>query len=474
MYKHKKEEILLDTIRVINDRFAKVAATYTRGFCKVRYSGTTAKTDLQTIYLPASVENFSEEGTDRAWGYLNHEAGHIEVERCFKVDRKRRQKAKNSQAIFDEVPVELREFAIHPGSKVVLMSEACATFVKVARKIVDVATLVSWGYKKINATADQLHSIFNALEDPRMEAAVMRRWVGTRRHILAIREESHENLKEMVSDPKFSHCDGSFDFFLIGLVFAIEGSSFSYLGDKTKAAIAGVYDLLKMYKDEGDFITHHGFYDAFNMSLAIIGRIFRLSDPDEFSELPEEPEGGADEAYEDGDSSDEEKPEDDSPEESDGDEEADSEEEQFDDSADEDAQGEEEDDADGQGEEDADGQGEDTDEDVEEQGEAGEDCDESGDEAGEGDENSEEDENATEGADSDSNESESSDEDVHEEGSRDQSDDESESQNNDSKGSSSDDFKLEVGMIIRIKSTKKKARITKICADGSIEASEIK
>ena len=62
--------------------------------------------------------------------------------------------------------------------------------------------------------------------------------------------------------------------FAIGLVYELHGKAQPF-GEKVQTQIDACQDLIELYRDEGDWKTAHGDYDAVNFSLACLGRVYR-------------------------------------------------------------------------------------------------------------------------------------------------------------------------------------------------------
>ena len=416
----KRVPLTASTTRVVEDRFAKIASAYTKGFVKVRYIGNRICTDqVEVITMPQSIENCGEDLIAKAWGYLNHEMGHIEVQRALTIAKAtpgngpgahRAKFARCSEALYEAIPVKVRKCGVEPGTLLRTPVEMLLDLRRYGRDFADAYEM------NAHVAVTMIKDLVNVTEDPRMEEQVSKRWAGAAENLALGTEFAHATWKEKSAKLLEEGTDGSFFQFGCGVIFYLQGVDPAFMGPRVEHMIEATQDILDLYLEEWNIEDAHGFYDAWNCAIALLARCYEVlggltppkaDEPSlgDFEEADESEEGEEDEAGEP------------SP-------------------ADDDEEGEVAE-SDGEAEE----------------GEAGDDDgDESDDGASEDGADSESDSEGDDGGDSD------------------ESGDDGEDSEGEGDGSKGARGALEVGQKIRIKSTGKVAHVTKVYPDGSIEA----
>ena len=266
-----------DTTGFVADRFAKIATTYTGGFTRVQYAASVCTNVKGMITLPVEMKTISDGtylGADfdvketLALSYIHHEMGHDDVELRLRAARDRREKKKATFALYVMVPEELKRIAMKPRTAILLTSEWLDSLPSYGRFIAN-----AYGGNSASATK-QLLTLTNAAEDPRQEAIVSARWPGAGAHLAFGNEHSLVEWGKRVEKIKASGKDSEFLIFAIGLVYELHGKAQPF-GEKVQTQIDACQDLIELYRDEGDWKTAHGYYDAVNFSLACLGRVYR-------------------------------------------------------------------------------------------------------------------------------------------------------------------------------------------------------
>ncbi len=194
----KKVSVTCNTTRIVEDRLAKVAATYTNGYVRVLYVGDRIATDVRgTIFLPAALQDVDPNEEPIAWSHTCHEMGHQGVENDLQRLRKMRKKVVASAALAALVPPELhklRDRLCAPGIRITEKNVVSAIFgtedVKnIGEEIVrafsadDVDELTDDFLRESIAAAKQFMTLVNVIEDVRMEKQVANKWPGSESYL---------------------------------------------------------------------------------------------------------------------------------------------------------------------------------------------------------------------------------------------------------------------------------------------------
>ena len=277
MANNRRLPVTHDTTGFVSDRFAKIATTYTGGYTKVQYAASVCTNVKGTITLPAEMKAIADgtyKGADAetkerlAMSYINHEMGHDDVELRLKEDRRRRKKTRCSKALYEMVPPELKAIAFAPKSRIMLTSEWLKKLESYGSHIA-----LAYGGSSRSATV-QLKTLVNASEDPRQEALVGSRWVGSREYLAFGHQHSLAEWVKRAEELKSRGETCSFFIFAIGMVFELHNSAHPF-GQEVQDQLDACRDLIDLYKNEGDWKTPHGYFDSINFSLACLGRVYR-------------------------------------------------------------------------------------------------------------------------------------------------------------------------------------------------------
>lgn len=263
-----RRKLTHNTIQIVDDRLAKIAATYTNGFCRVHYVADKVCTDVKgNIFLPISMQNLTNENSELAWSFVSHEMGHQGVENDLKVFRKTRRKAILASSLYNLIPAEIRELGVEHGTKKFpLSSEVLAKLEDYAYVIVAAFGGSRW------AAAKQLQTLVNVFEDPRQEAQVSARWAGSAVYLEKGGEVAFSKWTKKAKELVALGQTKSFDIFAIGLLFDIAGKEID-LGPEVAAQVEACRDVIELFKAEADWRGSFGFLDSLNAALVALSRV---------------------------------------------------------------------------------------------------------------------------------------------------------------------------------------------------------
>ncbi len=266
----KRTTITESLTTYIADRFAKVAATYTEGACRVVYDDKVERVG-SVLHLPVRCKD--EQDDDVAWGFLNIESGHADT---YTRLRSKKSPLRTSPELFDQLSPRLKELL--PGPKETPLNPKMLK--ECIREVCTVLTsrLVLLGIElKPEHVAAQHSALMTAFESVRVEESVRNKWSGTVSHIDAVREEAFA--RWLQTRPK-----DFFDFeeFTLALQLHLyDAERFSsFGGDQTRQAISQVKTVIDLFRVEAS-LECDGWFDSVIAAFAVLEHVIDLEEPPE-------------------------------------------------------------------------------------------------------------------------------------------------------------------------------------------------
>lgn len=255
----------------VGSRLEKIARTFSeRTGVKVVFQRDTCQTDMKgTIILPSNVAELAEEDMDLVWAKLNHESEHVKTQLHAERLTKERVEPGGNKELYQLV--RSQRASVNPTALSVESNEPFA-----------------W----LNRTATTLEgTLWNAIEDVRIERVAGRRYKGVARSLAKGRDRAHEKWKELFerNHPRLDKID-PITRLGVAIIFKGFNMDYSFMDDTTLAAVRDLAPLLA-YLSEDNMVTY---VDSINLAVAVSDFIRNEEgDEDEDGDEDEEQQEGA-------------------------------------------------------------------------------------------------------------------------------------------------------------------------------------